>query len=636
MTQNDADFKNFCKVWLSDVREGNPSTVELGRRFARKLISQWLDVDEFSDEIVYCDGNGDGGIDIAYLHRGETTDESYQDGDTWYLVQSKYGKSFSGTKTLLQEAQKLFETLEGKRKNLSSLTQDLLERLHIFLSKQSEDNRLVFVFATDKPLNAKERYALSDIRAMGKDRFGERFDVDAVSIATIYQRTLENRTDEHLEISLKGNFVKSGENLLVGSVTLGDLYDFLKGYHIRTGDLDQLYEKNIRLFLGMRGKVNKSIKETLDNNPEEFGFYNNGVTIVVQSVEKRPYERFNLINPSVVNGCQTTRTIYNVLFNKFEAGGKGSSPLLEEWKERFEKGVVIVKIVKVGDGSQGESLLQNITRYTNSQNAVREKDFLVLASGFRLWQRRMGKNYHVFLEIQRGSWDAHKASQKNDKKLTDFANIYDLLKVYGAGWLGEAGLALSGNSKPFVQGGSVYEKIVNKSDIVNNSDSKHFGVDDLYAAYLLQKSLKKYNFGRGKNCRKITTRFLFFMVVIELLKEVMLGAKIKQTNANITQSLLKLFKEDNESVCHDFFETAVQFIDKYTKQPETEEKQDSVFNEPDFSEGTNLVTYLKNTKFGKNKEYSPKFCSLLETYKHVITLTGKPSLFDMVLETIKN
>jgi hypothetical protein len=233
-------------------------------------------------------------------------------------------------------------------------------------------------------------------------------------------------------------------------------------------------------------------------------------------VEKMPYERFNLINPYVVNGCQTTQTIYKVLFNKFEAGGKGSSPSLEKWTERIKKGVVIVKIVKVGevgDGSQGESLLQNITRYTNSQNAVRKKEFLALASGFRVWQRRLGKKYQVFLEIQRGSWDAHKASQKNDKKLTEFANIYDLLKVYGAGWLGEAGLALYGNSKPFVQGGSVYEKIVN-----NSENTTPFGVDDLYAAYLLQKSLKKYKFGRGKSCRKITTRFLFFMVVIELLK----------------------------------------------------------------------------------------------------------------------
>jgi hypothetical protein len=117
----------------------------------------------------------------------------------------------------------------------------------------------------------------------------------------------------------------------------------------------------------------------------------------------------------------------------------------------------------------------------------------------------------------------------------------------------------------------------------------------------------------------------------------MLKAKIQPTNANITQSLLKLFKEDNESVCNEFFELAVQFIDKYTNPPpETEEEQDSVFNEPEFSEGTNLVTYLKNTKFGKDKEYSPKIFSFLKTYKQVITLTGKQSLFKKVLDTIKN
>jgi len=117
---------------------------------------------------------------------------------------------------------------------------------------------------------------------------------------------------------------------------------------------------------------------------------------------------------------------------------------------------------------------------------------------------------------------------------------------------------------------------------------------------------------------------------------VMFKAEINKTNANITQSLLKLFKEDNESVCNEFFEMAGQFIDEYTKPPETEEKQESVFNEPEFSKGTNLVTYLKNTQFGKNKKYSPKFCSLLENYKRVMKMNGKPSLFYRVLYTIKN
>ncbi|HEY9632084.1 MAG TPA: hypothetical protein V6D14_01675 [Coleofasciculaceae cyanobacterium] len=112
------------------------------------MITQWIEVDESSDDIVYCDGSGDGGIDIAYLNRGEGADEGAEEGDSWYLVQSKYGKAFAGSGTLLQEAKKIIDTLDGKRNNLSSLAQDLLERLLTFRSKASERDKLILVFAT--------------------------------------------------------------------------------------------------------------------------------------------------------------------------------------------------------------------------------------------------------------------------------------------------------------------------------------------------------------------------------------------------------------------------------------------------------------------------------------------------------
>ena len=43
-----------------------------------------------------------------------------------------------------------------------------------------------------------------------------------------------------------------------------------------------------------------------------------------------------------------------------------------------------------------------VTRYTNSQNAVREKDFLALTSDFCSWQTEMASKYDIYLEIQRG------------------------------------------------------------------------------------------------------------------------------------------------------------------------------------------------------------------------------------------
>src|SRR4051794_26146441 len=115
MENQDIGFEQFREEWLADVRANNPSSIELGNRFARKLLTQWLDIDESDDEIVYCDGSGDGGIDIAYryLYETEEGNNTGSEAHTWYLVQSKYGKAFQGKGTLLKEGQKLIDTLDN-------------------------------------------------------------------------------------------------------------------------------------------------------------------------------------------------------------------------------------------------------------------------------------------------------------------------------------------------------------------------------------------------------------------------------------------------------------------------------------------------------------------------------------------
>jgi hypothetical protein len=156
---NDISFEIFEAEWLTEIKTGKPSTIELGNRFSRKLITQWLEVsedDDSPDDIVFCDGTGDGGIDIAVLQRGDDTEENTNVGDTWYLVQSKFGSAFAGPKTLLGEAQKVIDSLDGKRQNLSSLAAGLVERLQTFRNKASPKDRLVLVFATQRPLSDDE------------------------------------------------------------------------------------------------------------------------------------------------------------------------------------------------------------------------------------------------------------------------------------------------------------------------------------------------------------------------------------------------------------------------------------------------------------------------------------------------
>jgi hypothetical protein len=243
---SDITFDHFRDQWLAEVIDGSTSTVELGNRFARKLLVQWLDLDESTGDLIYCDGSGDGGIDAAYLDRGteEQTEEAAQ-GHTWYLVQSKYGSAFQGTGTLLRESQKLIDTLDGKHGRLSSLAEGLLDSLMNFRRQASERDKIVLVFATVDPLNEEQQRALNDVRAMGRARLGSGFDAEACSVHTLFQRTLEEplKQGERLRIPVKGSLTGSGPGLLVGSISLFDLYAFLKAYRALTQDLDQLYRR---------------------------------------------------------------------------------------------------------------------------------------------------------------------------------------------------------------------------------------------------------------------------------------------------------------------------------------------------------------------------------------------------------
>lgn len=631
MNENHLTFEDFKNEWLVEITAGSPSTVELGRRFATKLVSQWLDLDQdigSSDDIIFCDGTGDGGIDIAYLQRSDEQEDNSNDGDTWYLVQSKYGSAFAGATTLLQEAQKLIDTLDGKRNNLSSLASSVVERLQTFRSQASPQDKFVLVYATQERLTDADKRVIDDIRAMGKNRLGINFESESISIETIYQRILNTAAivDKNI-IPITAHLVPSGEELLVGSVGLLQLFEFLKAYKKKTGDLDILYEKNVRKFLGNRRKVNRGIERTLLEKPERFGLYNNGITLVVEEFLKLPNNiEYELIEPYVVNGCQTTRTIWEVLVKKIESGGTGVNADLEAWKERLRKGIVVIKIVKVG--TKGDELLTETTRFTNSQNSVSDKDFLALESDFRIWAKNMAVNYDVFLEIQRGGWDSQKAYQKQNptsKQFSKYANAFDLLKVYSAGWLIEPGISF-GKNPPFAPGGSIFHRIVNQPN---------FGLHDLYASYLLFSASAPYKFGRNaEKQQRGQTRYLFYMVVIELLRDCFIAANIMPTNANITQALLKLFSRGNEQNINALLDFAMSVIDEYL----TYGNDYSVFKEPKFLEkGSDLNTFLKWEKLGKDNESTPLLNNLIAQHKIAMKggIGGQPMFRDMIKDVLQ-
>ena len=405
-------YEQFREEWLVDIESEDLSPLDKGRRFGTKIITQWLDVSTEDEDFVVYDGSGDGGIDIAYLQRADRDAENNGDdsseGDTWYLVQSKYGTSHAGAETILEEGNKIITALQGTKQNVAEDSKHLLEKLELFRKQASNNDRIVLVFATTAPIAPDDREALDRIKIIGREKIIPNFDVEEVSLQTIWE-SLDDIEQARLTVPILGQFVEQSSGLLVGTVSLVELFTFLQKYQRKTGNLDQLYERNVRQFLGGRRKINRGIANTLNEEPEKFGLYNNGITIVVSGYSVSSPDRVvTMDDPYIVNGCQTTRTIWQVLGNKLNSGGTGNDAATNAWKERVGRGGVVAKIVR-SDAAE----IINITRYTNSQNSVREQDFIALHSGFQNWKMAMENEYQMFLEIQRGGADSRKAWRNN-------------------------------------------------------------------------------------------------------------------------------------------------------------------------------------------------------------------------------
>ena len=278
-------------------------------------------------------------------------------------------------------------------------------------------------------------------------------------------------------------------------------------------------------------------------------------------------------------------------------------------------------------GTTGEQLLQAITRYTNSQNAVREKDFLALSSDFSGWKAGMAERYGIYLEVQRGGWDSQKALQNanpSTRQFTEHVNAADLIKVYGSGWLGEAGLAY-GKNPPFLPGGAVFKRIT----ALPEEGQEAFGVEDLYACHLLQGAADELGFGRGGPPTRRQSRFIFYMLTVILLKDVLNRAQRPNGHRDISVVLARVLKDPSARSA--LVEQAVELIDSYF----TQGNEDSVFEEPPLRNAYygDLNAFLKAERFGRTRDFTPKlFDGLALTQRAMAkSYNGQPSAREAIV-----
>lgn len=117
---------------------------------------------------------------------------------------------------------------------------------------------------------------------------------------------------------------------------------------------------NVRAYLKKTQKVNKQIYETLENDPNYFVAYNNGLSTVASNIEIDNENKISKIYGwQIVNGGQTTATIYEAL--------KANVNLSQVY--------VPVKLTLIKDTtSDSNELIAKISEYANTQSKVNQSD----------------------------------------------------------------------------------------------------------------------------------------------------------------------------------------------------------------------------------------------------------------------
>lgn len=234
---------------------------------------------------------------------------------------------------------------------------------------------------------------------------------------------------------------------------------------------NNIFDENIRAYLGDDIEVNTNIKESLTNDDkrEIFALLNNGITIITPEMAYSASEsKVELTNFQIINGCQTS----NVLFENRDIIGDDAK--------------IIIKFISTND----EDTINYIIASTNSQSHINDNAFLSLKEKTKLVQK-------YFLAMENQSLEENKIyfeRRQNEyrKNLYQASKIFDLrtiVQAYNAMILGEPF-----NSSRYVK------KIFESKELFKNDDDESYYYASTLCLYKLNVMInsKKFKYSNLK------------------------------------------------------------------------------------------------------------------------------------------
>jgi len=332
---------------------------------------------------------------------------------------------------------------------------------------------------------------------------------------------------------------------------------------------ETIFQQNVRYFLGMRSRsINEQIHQTASNeeNAPLFWYFNNGITIICKEINVSTSEKvINLVRPQIINGAQTTYALYRA----YEKG---------KLKDDAE---VLIKVIE----TDTRDLIENITLYTNSQNAIRLRD-LCSNDGIQHKIQKIIEGYRYFYERKRGEFDAKYPTKEEKKKVLGENYKEKVLsnekaaQAFLAFYLDKPAQAKSEKKRIFIKDETgFYKEIFNEKDEILSE--KLLLVWRLLKYVERQKQLfrREYkNVDEKEDEEKKKIYRLDFILhseyfILNLFKDFLKdkGYDVEENRNDIINLIEIMMSEDPklaEEIYDKIIETLAEYIEKLRKQPD--------------------------------------------------------------------
>lgn len=289
-----------------------------------------------------------------------------------------------------------------------------------------------------------------------------------------------------------------------------------------------IFDENVRAFLGCDNPVNNSIVQTIDNpdSQNRFAILNNGITIISPEV-KNMGTMISLRDYQIVNGCQTSNILY------------------ENYDKLDDDTYVTIRIVQV----ENTDIISEIVKATNSQTKVDDSQFLSFADLIRKIE-----NYFASMEDNDEEIKLYLERRLNQYKSTDIPKnrIFKLQDVCRA-------VESMYFDKPDEAGRNPSKMIAN--DIVNLTNKKNKEI----AYYTATLALHRINILVRKG-KILNSYAIYRWQILMIIKYIVCEGSLPQlTNKNkcerYCKKLIKILV-NNDSECIDLFNMAINVIEE--------------------------------------------------------------------------